>query len=226
MTFKRNIRAVLFDLDGTLLDTAPDMAAALNRVRVEHGLQPLPYSALRPVVSHGARGLVDTGFGAALSDAERAPLIERFLELYAEGLAIDTSLFDGVDELLELIEASGRRWGIVTNKPGWLTTPLLGALGIDTRPGCIISGDSLPRRKPHPDPLHHAARLLGTNPSECIYVGDAERDIQAGLAAGMLTLIADYGYIGADDSPEHWNADGRLSHPSDLLRWLDGAVAV
>lgn len=223
---RKPVRAVLFDLDGTLIDTAPDMAAALNRVRAENDLEPLPYEVLRPVVSHGARGLIDAGFGSDLSDAERDSLIARFLDCYAAGLANDTAPFDGVGELLRRLHASGLAWGIVTNKPGWLTRPLLEALAIQPPPGCLVCGDCLPRRKPHPEPLVHAAALLDVDPAACIYVGDAERDVQAGLAAGMLTLIADYGYIRPEDEPHLWRATGRITHPSDLLRWLNGAVAL
>lgn len=225
MNSSRRIRTVLFDLDGTLLDTAPDMAAALNCLLTEQGLDPLPYQQLRSQVSHGSRGLVETGFGADLDAPRREQLISRFLELYAGALAVETNWFDGVEEVLELIDRRAMKWGIVTNKPGWLTEPLLEALQLDSRPGCVVCGDALPRRKPHPDPLQHAAVLLDSDPAQCIYVGDAERDIEAGRAAGMLTLVADYGYIGAGESPADWRADGHLSHPRDLLAWLDDAMA-
>ena len=223
MTLQPEIRAVLFDLDGTLLDTAPDMAAALNRLLTELDRPALPYEALRPVVSHGARGLIDTGFGNDLDDNHRAELTERFLEIYAAALAVDTSPFDGVDEVIAHIEGAGLHWGIVTNKPGWLTRPLLAKMGFAGGAGCVISGDALEQRKPHPAPLYHAAQLLGTDPAHCIYVGDAERDIEAGRAAGMLTLIALYGYIQGDDTPHAWNAHGSLDHPTQLLQWLNGA---
>lgn len=226
MNTPRTIRAVLFDLDGTLLDTAPDMAAALNTLRVENGLPALPYDRLRPNVSHGAIGLVKAGFGIDLEPEHRDELIQRFLQLYADALAVNTVAFDGVTDTIDRIETRGLRWGIVTNKPGWLTEPLLTALQFGKNAGCVISGDALAERKPHPAPLHHAAGLLETDPADCIYVGDAERDIQAGRAAGMLTLVAAYGYIRHDDAPENWQADGTLEHVSQLVDWLgDDVVA-
>ena len=225
MTACRQIDAVLFDLDGTLLDTAPDMATALNRLLVEQERTALPYEQLRPVVSHGTTGLLTAGFGSEIEPDLWTHLSSRFLNLYAETLAVDTALFDGVGELLETIEAQGLRWGIVTNKPGWLTERVLEELGVFEQAGCVVSGDSLDQRKPHPAPLHHAAALLDTEPQKCIYVGDAERDIQAGRAAGMLTLVATYGYIQDHETPEDWNADGALSHPLELKRWLNGGSA-
>lgn len=223
MTQSRQIDAVLFDLDGTLLDTAPDMAAALNRLLVEQNQAQVPFERLRPVVSHGSLGLITVGFGADIDPERRAELTERFLALYAEALAVDTVLFNGVPELLTSIEQQGLRWGIVTNKPKWLTDSVLEQLGLFGGAGCIVSGDSLPQRKPHPAPLQHAAGLLGTPTENCIYVGDAERDIEAGRAAGMVTIVASYGYIHADESPESWQADGVVHHPLDLYPWLCSA---
>lgn len=219
------IEAVLFDLDGTLLDTAPDMAAALNRLLAENEREAMPYDRLRPVVSHGAKGLLTAGFGPNLPPDDAADLTRRFLDLYAENIAVGTTLFDGMREVLYFIEARGLRWGIVTNKPGWLTDKVLEELDILPRPGCVIAGDTLPERKPHPAPLEHAADLLEICPTRCVYVGDAERDIQAGRAAGMRTLIAGYGYIEAHEVPHAWQADGRLDHPLDLNQWLDDAAA-
>ncbi len=226
MTVRSDIRAVLFDLDGTLLDTAPDMAAALNCLLSERERPAVPFERLRPVVSHGARGLIDAGFGNDLGDDHRADLTGRFLQIYADALAVDTTPFDGVDDVLSHIESAGLRWGIVTNKPGWLTRPLLAALGFGAGAGCVVPGDALEQRKPHPAPLRHAAKLLDTDPAHCIYVGDAQRDIEAGRAAGMLALIARYGYIHTDDRPDTWNAHGCLDHPTQLLKWLNGAGVV
>lgn len=225
MTIKRQIDAVLFDLDGTLLDTAPDMAAALNRLLLEQNRAELPFERLRPVVSHGSLGLLQAGFGDDLDPAQLPGLTQRFLDIYAEALAVDTAPFDGAIEVLDALEAAGIGWGIVTNKPGWLTHPVLEALDLLQRAGCVVSGDTLEQRKPHPAPLHHAASLLGRNPRNCIYVGDAERDIQAGRAAGMVTLIAAYGYIEAHESPEQWDADGTLAHLHELQEWLTVATA-
>jgi phosphoglycolate phosphatase len=212
--------ALLLDLDGTLLDTAPDMGGALNLLRAEHGLEPIPDAVIRPVVSHGAMRLVALGFPEATGDAFEA-LRLRFLDLYAANLAIGTRLFPGFEAVLDQLEARRLPWGIVTNKPGWLTDPLLAALGLDRRAACAVSGDTLAERKPHPLPLLHAARLLGVEPERCVYVGDAERDIQAGRAAGMTTVVAAYGYISAAEDPQAWQPHGVVHSPDELLEWMD-----
>jgi phosphoglycolate phosphatase len=216
--------ALLLDLDGTLLDTAPDMGGALNRLLEEAGREPLPQSAIRPVVSHGAVRLVKLGFPAAEGEEfERLRL--RFLELYSQHLADRTQPFPGLLEVLDELERRGLPWGVVTNKPGWLTDPLMTQLGLFERAGCVVSGDTVGERKPHPLPLLHAADLIRVAPEHCVYVGDAERDIQAGRAAGMRTVIAAYGYLSADDAPERWNASGIIDHPEQLLAWMDIAEA-
>jgi N-acetyl-D-muramate 6-phosphate phosphatase len=213
------IRGVLFDLDGTLIDTAPDMIDSLNQLRAEESLAPLPYALARTQVSHGSTGLVRLAFAGA-DPVRFEQLRERFLALYNERVARDTQLFDGAVEVLEAIESTQRRWGIVTNKPTFLTTPLLKAIGIGLRAGCVIAGDTLPERKPHPAPLLHAANLLGLQSQECLYIGDAERDIQSARAAGMPVLLATYGYLGPDDAPQSWGADGEIGSLRDLLAWL------
>lgn len=214
--------ALLLDLDGTLLDTAPDMGGALNRLRAEHGLEPLPAARIRPVVSHGAMRLVALGFPEA-SGAEFERLRLRFLDLYAEHLAEGTRLFPGIEAVLASLEARDTPWGIVTNKPAWLTEPLLEALGLDRRAACAVSGDTVAERKPHPLPLLHAAALIGIAAERCVYVGDAERDIQAGRAAGMTTVVAAYGYLSAEDQPSQWQPDGIVASPDELLAWLQPA---
>jgi phosphoglycolate phosphatase len=215
----RRSSALLLDLDGTLLDTAPDMGGALNRLRVEHGLAPLPADTIRPVVSHGAMRLVALGFPGVSGDAfEKLRL--RFLEIYAGNLAIGTRLFPGFEAVLATLESRGTPWGIVTNKPGWLTAPLLATLGLDRRAACTVSGDTVAERKPHPLPLIHAAGLLGVEPGACVYVGDAERDIQAGRAAGMTTVVAAYGYIADDEDPLQWQPHGVVETPAELLDWV------
>jgi phosphoglycolate phosphatase len=216
--------ALLLDLDGTLLDTAPDMGGALNRLLDEEGREPLPQSAIRPVVSHGAVRLVKLGF-PAVEGEEFERLRLRFLELYSHHLAEYTQPFPGLLEVLDELERRELPWGVVTNKPGWLTDPLMTALGLFERAGCVVSGDTVGERKPHPLPLLHAAELIRVAPEQCVYVGDAERDIQAGRAAGMRTVIAAYGYISADDAPEQWNASGIIDHPGQLLEWMDTAEA-
>jgi phosphoglycolate phosphatase len=212
--------ALLLDLDGTLLDTAPDMGGALNMLRAEHGLEPLAAHVIRPVVSHGAMRLVALGFPEADGNAFET-LRLRFLELYAANLAVGTHLFPGFDAVLDSLESRGLPWGIVTNKPGWLTGPLLAALGLDRRAACAVSGDTVAERKPHPLPLLHAAGLVGVEPARCVYVGDAERDIQAGRAAGMITLVAAYGYIEADEDPRQWRPHGVVASPGELLGWME-----
>ncbi len=219
----RNIRAVLFDLDGTLADTAPDLAWALNQVRREQGLEPLPYDRIRPAVSHGSRALIERGFSLAPDDPRFEPLRRRLLDLYRANLARETRLFDGMDEVLAELEARGLRWGVVTNKPAWLTEPLLAALELDHRAAAIVSGDTVDQRKPHPAPLIHACELAGTDAAHCLYVGDARRDIEAGRAAGMHTLVALFGYLDEDDDPATWSADALVTTPADILRWIDTA---
>ncbi len=213
------IRVVLFDLDGTLLDTAPDMTGALNTLLREEGRPELPFARLRPYVSHGSHGLVRTAFGD--EDAvEFQRLRERFLALYAARLTHGTTAFQGIDEVLATLEAIPIAWGIVTNKPGWLTDPLLKHLGLDARAACVVSGDTLPQRKPHPLPLLHAAQHISATPAECLYVGDAERDMQAALAAGMPGVVARYGYVGPHDALNEWPAAARIDHPLELLALL------
>jgi phosphoglycolate phosphatase len=216
--------ALLLDLDGTLLDTAPDMGGALNLLRVEAGREPLPLAGIRPFVSHGAMRLVSLGFPEA-SGAEFERLRLRFLELYSQNLALRTALFPGIEPVLDELERLGLPWGVVTNKPGWLTDPLLAALGLDHRASCVVSGDTVAERKPHPLPLLHAAGLVGVAPAHCVYVGDAERDIQAGRAAGMTTVVAAYGYISAEDDPAGWQPTGIIAEPGELLEWVGAAAA-
>jgi len=219
LNLAEGLRAVLFDLDGTLLDTAPDMCGAINRLRAQEGLEPLDYQSLRLHVSHGAARLVAVGFGCD-SGARFESLRRRFLDLYRERLCESTRLFDGLDEVLRTLEWLGMPWGVVTNKPGWLTNPLMDRLGLGSRAACVISGDTLPERKPHPRPLLHAADLIGIPPAACAYIGDAERDIQAGRAAGMRTVVAGFGYIAEDEDPLAWSADLVVARPRDLVTIL------
>ncbi len=215
---------MLLDLDGTLLDTAPDMAAALNRLRAENGDASLEFAAIRPHVSHGAAALVRLGFPTA-SDAEFARLRQRFLDVYAGDIANETRLFPGFETVLEALETRRLPWGVVTNKQTSLTCPLLAQLRLAQRAACVVCGDTVAQRKPHPAPLLHAATLLGLEPEECVYVGDAERDVQAGRSAGMHTLIALFGYLGEHDRPEQWQANGLIREPAELLSWLNGTGA-
>ena len=221
MTAATGYRAILFDLDGTLLDTAPDMVAALNRLLRESGEGPVDYELARAHVSKGALGLIDLGFGQ-LKEARRMSLRDRYLEVYRGQLAQESRLFDGMEEVLQHIEGNGLVWGIVTNKPGFLTDPLLDELSLLGRSAVTISGDTLPERKPHPQPLLHAAAQIGVAPAHSIYVGDDARDIQAGNAAGMTTVTALYGFITPDDDPADWPADHQIERPGDLLTIISG----
>ncbi|NRF67943.1 phosphoglycolate phosphatase [Aquincola sp. S2] len=211
--------AVLFDLDGTLVDSAPDLAGAANELRAEHGLPPLPFEALRPMVGSGARGMVGAAFGVAPGDARFEDLRDAFLARYADCLLQRTQVFAAMAPVLAALEASGRRWGIVTNKAMRFTAPLVEGLGLDRRAAVLIAGDTTAHAKPHPEPLLEAARRLDVDPAACIYVGDDQRDVQAGRAAGMTTLVAAWGYLGAGEPMEHWGADAILEEPSALLKW-------
>jgi N-acetyl-D-muramate 6-phosphate phosphatase len=211
---------LLLDLDGTLLDTAPDLTAALNRLMLDEGRPALDVYTVRQHVPNGAAALVRLAFGS-LPPAESERFRQRLLDLYADNLSVETKPFEGFDELLGRVEGASMPWGVVTNKVGLLTVKLLTAQGLSTRASCIVSGDTVPEQKPHPRPLLHAAALIGRPPSECLYVGDSERDIQAGRAAGMNTVVARFGYIATDDEPERWNADGIVDHPLELIPWLN-----
>ena len=214
------LACVLFDLDGTLLDTAPDMARALNRLRSARGLHALPFDRIRPLVSHGAAAMIRIGFALEPEDPGFAELRQQFLEIYRADLAAETVLFSGMDAVLSQLESSSVPWGVVTNKPAWLTEPLMIELDLFKRAACVISGDTTPRRKPDPEPLMHACRVVGVEPNRTVYVGDAERDIVAGKRAGMKTVAARFGYLDAFEEPESWEADAIIGKPEDLLRWL------
>jgi phosphoglycolate phosphatase len=219
------LRAILFDLDGTLLDTAPDMVGALNSLRREEDLPPMPYEAVRPVVSHGAARIIKSGF-PDVSAEHFAHLQTRYLEIYRGALSQGTRLFPGMERVLDVLAARGLKRGIVTNKPTWLTEPLLQQLQLRGRFECVVSGDTLAQRKPDPLPLLHAAKLAGVAAGECIYVGDAERDVQAAHAAGMPALVASYGYLGEGEDASLWRGDAYLEQASDLLPWLDASGRV
>lgn len=217
------ITAVLFDLDGTLLDTAPDMTNALNLLLAEEGKNPLAHDYCRDHVSHGSIAMVKLGFGEQQTEAEINRRRLRFLHLYEKNLCVDTKLFDGMDETLRFLEEQGIHWGVVTNKPAFLTDPLLQALGLYDRACSIVSGDTLSQRKPDPAPVLFAADQCRSLATECIYVGDAERDIESGNRANMRTLIASYGYIDAQQTPQYWGADGVVEKPIEILDWLQSA---
>jgi 2-phosphoglycolate phosphatase len=208
-------RAVLFDLDGTLADTAPDLAAAVNQLRMARGMEPTPYEQLRPVASAGARGLIGVAFGLKPGDEGYEGLRVAFLENYAAAIATHTVLFDGIEELLRSLEQRGIKWGIVTNKPALYTELLVPEIDL-AHAACVISGDTTPHPKPHPAPLLEAARRMNVAPQDCWYVGDDLRDMQAGQAAKMTTIAAAWGYCGASE-PVTWRAQAVASSPLELL---------
>ena len=220
MTTRNNIHTVLFDLDGTLADTAPDLTNALNKVRDEQGLEPISLETMRPHVSNGSIAITQKGFDIERDHPDFEPLRLRLLEHYLDAIAVDTTLFPQMHELLEFMEQQGIFWGVVTNKPMRFTDPLMEQLGLSQRAACIISGDTTAERKPHPLPLLHACEITGAAPEQCLYIGDAQRDIEAGLRAGMQTLVALFGYIQEGDNPATWNADGMVETPLDIINWI------
>ena len=213
-------RAVLFDLDGTLLDTAPDMAGALNQLRSEGNRDPLPFEEVRLLVSHGATALVRLAFAEADDDAFIV-LRKRFLEIYRSRLSVETQVYEGILEALGRLESDGIAWGVVTNKPEWLTEPLLEHFALRRRAGVVVCGDTLTECKPHPAPLLYAAEKLGVTPAQCIYIGDAERDVLAAQAAGMKVFVALFGYIRANEKPHEWPASGWLDSPQAMVKLLE-----
>jgi N-acetyl-D-muramate 6-phosphate phosphatase len=214
------VRAVLFDLDGTIADTAPDLGGALNRLRADHNLPPLPIAQLALYASSGARGLIGAGFSITPDHAEFPEMRDRFLDYYEAALCVDTRLFDGINDLLEALEARHIIWGIVTNKGSRFTHPLIAAMNLKHRAGCVVSGDDCKLAKPAPDTLLLACSQLAIAPQDAIYVGDDLRDMHAGHAAGMRAIAAGWGYLGEGQNVSHWPNDGIAQHPSDVLGFL------
>jgi N-acetyl-D-muramate 6-phosphate phosphatase len=214
------VLGVLFDLDGTLIDSAPDLAGAANRLRADHGLEPLPLDMLRPMVGSGARGMVGVAFGVAPGEARFEPLRDTFLAHYEAMLLERTAPFAGVEELLSALEAAGIPWGIVTNKAARFTLPIVAGLKLDERAAAVVCGDTTPHSKPHPAPLLHAARAMGLAPEDVVYVGDDLRDAQAARAAGMPMVAATWGYLGLGEPVHDWGADALVDTPAQLLEWL------
>lgn len=210
--------AVFFDLDGTLVDTAPDMVSILCDLLKDNGFGPLPYATARASVSNGAAGLIKLAF-PDIDDVGRQRLHRDYLERYEQAVCVGSIVYPGLLDVLDQLESEGRPWGVVTNKPRRMTEPLLAELGLAGRAACIVSGDTLPQRKPDPAPLLLASRLAGVTPARSVYVGDAERDIAAGRAAGMATIAAAYGYIVAGDDPARWRAD-RIALDIGALRQM------
>jgi phosphoglycolate phosphatase len=211
------MKAVLFDLDGTLVDTAPDLGHALNLQLQRHGKAPLPDAQIRPIASHGTRGLLALGFGLTPEDAAFNAMRDEYLALYDQVFTRSPRLFDGFAHVLQHFEQQGLPWGIVTNKSRRFTQPLVASMGLHTRAAAVVSGDDAPQPKPSPATLLLACQQMGISPQDCLYVGDAERDIQAGRAAGMKTAVALFGYLDHTDAPDTWGADVMINTPSELL---------
>ncbi len=215
------VAAVLFDLDGTLVDSAPDLAATANDMLHARDRVAVPYALLRAHAGSGARGMLAAAFGIGPADAGYAALRDEFHDLYAQRMLVSAALFPGVAHVLDMLDARHMRWGIVTNKALRFAAPMCTALGLGRRAEALIGGDSTPHTKPHPAPLLEAARRLQVAAAACVYVGDDLRDVQAGHAAGMRTLAAAWGYLGPNASLTSWNADDVLAEPHELLTWLD-----
>jgi phosphoglycolate phosphatase len=215
------ISTILFDLDGTLVDTAPDLGYALNLQLKKHGKAPLSDTAIRPFASHGSRGLIGLGFGITPQDTNFIEMRDEYLAIYDTVFTRSPKLLEGIEELLQAIENKGLKWGIVTNKPSRFTRPLIESMLLHERAACVVSGDDAPQPKPSPATLLLACKHVGAKPESCVYVGDAERDIQAGKAAGMKTVVALFGYIDKTDKPHEWGADVLIKTPTELLSFLN-----
>lgn len=214
------LRTVLFDLDGTLLDTAGDMTYALNRLREKHQLPELPVKDVRNTVSLGARGIISLGMNIDENHQHFSQHIEDFLTLYAQHATLTTQLFEGMESVLRFLEQQDISWAVVTNKPSRFTFDILKFLDLECRAACIVCGDTLAKRKPDPDTILHACELMQREPSDCVYIGDSLVDVQAAKAAGMPSLIALYGYIPATEDPFAWQADGYVREATDIIEWL------
>ena len=215
-----SVNAVLFDLDGTFADTAPDLAAALNHTRAARNLPPLPLEVIRPQASHGSRGLLKLGFDIEPDAPGYDTLRDLFLDYYERNICVHTQLFGDMGELVAELERRNIKWGIITNKPHRYTVPLMQALGMASRAACLVSGDTCAHAKPHPEPMFKACELIGVSPEQCLYLGDDLRDMQAANAAAMPGIIANYGYINGNASVENWNAQGSVNKPMELIRFL------
>lgn len=213
----QKISTVLFDLDGTLIDTAPDMAYALNALLKEEHYAALSFTDIRPAVSNGSAALVQLGFPSITDNAALTRLKKRYLEIYESNLCVNSVLFPGMQQLINTLESRQIRWGVITNKPGWLTNPLMQAVGLSEHASCIISGDTTKNRKPHPEPMYLACKQTQSHPKNCIYIGDALRDIQAGNNAGMTSVIANYGYIGIEENTTEWGANYIINTPAEII---------
>ncbi len=217
------LSCVLFDLDGTLVDTAPDLIACLNIALEQHGFEQTAYSQVRPLISFGAEAMIKQS-SAADAVESHAQILETMLNLYENNIVQHGGFFDGMVETLLNIEARGLKWGIVTNKRERFTNPLTKALNLTERAACIISGDTTNNSKPHPEPMWEACRRAGVQPEQCVYIGDALHDITAGKNANMKTLAAVYGYLTDADQPEQWGADALIESPVQISTWIESIL--
>lgn len=217
----QNVAAVLFDLDGTLIDSAPDLGAAVDKMRVQRGLPSLPLEQYRPMAGAGARGMIGIAFGIKPEHADFEAMKEEFFVNYENCMTERTRIFEGVHDMIAALVSQGLPWGVVTNKSSRFTDPLTSAMPLFATAGAIVSGNTTPHAKPHPEPLFEAARRLSVDPGRCVYVGDDERDIVAGLAAGMGTVAATYGYLGQQTDIARWNAHLHIDSPLKLLNYLN-----
>ncbi len=219
------LSCVLFDLDGTLVDTAPDLIACLNRALKSHGFEAAVPEAIKPLISKGAMAMINQS-QPTITESLKNEILETMLTFYRDNIAEHTVFFKGMSQTLEAIEALGLKWGVVTNKRECFTKPLMAALNLTERAACIVSGDSTSHAKPHPEPMLAACKQANVKPNECVYIGDAEHDIIAGKSVQMKTLAALYGYLKPDDTPEAWGADGLIESPEQILAWIDDACSL
>ena len=214
------LSCVLFDLDGTLLNTAPDLTTALNKALAHHHFPEVAVSTITPYISYGAVVMIDQALKQDISADIKADILNFLLNYYANHIAVNTELYNGMPQLLDMLEAKGIPWGVITNKREHLTHPLMQALNLTDRSACIVCGDTTAYSKPHPEPMLAACRQIQIAPDECLYIGDAQHDITAGKAANMKTLAATYGYLKPDDKPQDWGADGLIHHPDEIIDWI------
>ncbi len=220
MSDEFGLSCVLFDLDGTLLNTAPDLTTALNKALAHHNFSEVLPSTITPYISYGAAVMIDKALEQGISAELKADILQFLLNYYAKHIADDTELYTGMPPLLDTLEAKGIPWGVITNKREQLTLPLMQALNLSERSACIVCGDTTAYSKPHPEPMLTACRRIQVAPDECLYIGDAQHDISAGKAANMKTLAATYGYLKPDDNPQDWGADGLIHHPTEIIDWI------
>lgn len=215
------LSCILFDLDGTLVDTAPDLIASLNIALTKYGYKDVQDNEVKPLISYGAKAMIKKSIGEPPNDTVENQILEYMLQYYEQNIAERSQFFSGIEETLQNIESLGLKWGIVTNKRKRFTLPLVNELNLSNRAACIISGDSTANSKPHPEPMLTACKIANVEPEQCVYIGDAQHDIEAGKNANMKTLAALYGYLKSDDKPFHWGADGVIHSPSEISNWIN-----